>query len=497
MDILPIRVLTDQDSPVFGSLNVYLGKLHRAGLPVAKGICVTPPTLTLKTTLEHYDFSVKEVFEQTLTLIKKEIEKTPIPEILLKETKGYSKFWVLDSEIKGVRELWLKLLDFWLGEVKQRIWKDGFYKGITESLSPKIVLFSNKVSSFGEAFLQPQLKEVVITVKSGKPHPNDLKKITEIVSSGDKKLFNLFTFEWVIDKGVKVGGLKHFTTSDIPAGYKPAVSVEPVQRPVPTEAKCAVKVFTDLSEGLTIEGGDGVFLAGEKIYKLEKPLESFDTLVLKLVEIGMALDGKPLLFKLADVTEGMGGIRGTLRLLHQKSLIEPLMKALDFAIFKKGISNVNLVLPFVRNSNELLQLKRELAVKRLGRRNNLKHWLEIAVPENIINLEDYLAAGIDGGVLNLDELLSHISGFDLEKEELGFYKKEILALTKFLEDPFKLLHKAKLPVVAYGSLLGNHDLLEDLIEKGIYGMVVPRYDSPAIKEVLYELEKRVILRRSS
>ncbi|MCR4306003.1 MAG: hypothetical protein NUV73_02890, partial [Candidatus Daviesbacteria bacterium] len=91
-EILPIRLLTEEDGLIFGPLNVALGKLYRLGFPVASGIVVTPPRLKLKTTLEHFDFGKKEVFQQTLTLVKKEILATPVPEILAKETGKHKIF---------------------------------------------------------------------------------------------------------------------------------------------------------------------------------------------------------------------------------------------------------------------------------------------------------------------------------------------------------------------------------------------------------------------
>ena len=74
--------------------------------------------------------------------------------------------------------------------------------------------------------------------------------------------------------------------------------------------------------------------------------------------------------------------------IHQKSLFTPLVEAVDFARQKKGLTNVHIVIPFVRNVHELQQLKRELAVYKLVRKASLGIWLEMAVPENIINIED-------------------------------------------------------------------------------------------------------------
>jgi len=85
VEILPIKHLRNEDAPYFGSLNVSLGKLQQSGLSVAEGIVVSPPHLKLKTTIEHLYFGSREVFEQSLTLFKKEIESTPAPQVLGKE----------------------------------------------------------------------------------------------------------------------------------------------------------------------------------------------------------------------------------------------------------------------------------------------------------------------------------------------------------------------------------------------------------------------------
>ena len=495
VEVLPIKVLTDEDVPLFGSLNVALGKLLRAGLPVASGIVVTPPTLKLQTILEHFDFGSKEVFEQSLTLVKKEINATPIPEVLSKEVGKHNPFLINGSEVRSVKNLWLFLLEIWLNQIKNRLWKEGFYKGITEDLTPQVVTFIKNAEAYGTVFFDNLADDSVINTKSGKVHPNDLKRLDELVRDANKKLFIPHEYEWIVDGGVKLVGIKPYTPTH--------VILEGAQRPIESRSyqddnkiKSAVKVFLDLSAGLVVERDvDGVYISSEKIFDLNKPRDSFEDLVLRMVESAETFPDSPILFKLADKSEGMGKIRGTLRLLHQKSLLDPMIDALDFIRHKRGITNVHIVVPFVRGVNELLHLKRELAVKKFVRKNSLELWLEVAVPENVINLEDYLVAGLDGVVLNLDELIAHLNGFDKDHEELLFYKNEVSGLLKFLEDGLKLLHKAKTPFIVVGSLALYPEVLEFLVEKGVYGVVVEKYEAPSIKDLLYQTEKRVILKR--
>ncbi|TSC86695.1 MAG: Uncharacterized protein G01um10147_776 [Microgenomates group bacterium Gr01-1014_7] len=497
LEILPIKLLRDEDAPIFGPLNVVLGKLARLDFPVANGIVVTAPELHLKTVLEYYDCAHKEIFEQTLILVKKEIEKTPVPEILISETKTHNKFLLGSQATPGsVKELWIALLHEWLEEIKKRLWKDGFYPGIAQNLEPKLVIFLKKPEASGIAFFDSLQDDVVINIQTGKLHPNDQRKLFEIVQDANKKLFIPHEYEWIIDKGLKLTGIKSYTQPVILSAIEGSLTkVSPTSN---DKSKSTVKVFLDLSKGLVIEREvDGIYISSEKIFDLNKPQTSWEELVFKLVECAHTFPNSPILMKLADMSEGMGKVRGALRLIHQKSLLDRLCEALLFARNKKELRNIHVVIPFVRGVNELVGLKRELAVRKLIRKNNFQVWLELAVPENVINLEDYLTQGVDGIVLNLDELSAHLSGYDHREQEVSFYKHEVTGLLKFLEDGIKLLHQSKIPFIAYGSLSLNPTVLDFLIEKGVYGIVVERFEAPSITELLHNAEKRMILRRTS
>ncbi|MCL4365719.1 hypothetical protein M1437_00650 [Patescibacteria group bacterium] len=496
IEVLPIRLLTEEDAPVFGSLNVTLGKLLRSGLPVSSGIVVTAPNLKLKTILEHYNFGTKEVFTQSITLIQKEINKIPVPQILIKEIGQHKSFFVNGVKIKSVKDLWLTLLNLWLEQIKSRLWNNGFYPGVTENLEPKIVVFAKKIEAFGTAFKDSLQDDVVINCKFGKLSPSDLKKIAEIVQTSNKKLFIPHEHEWVLDSTVKLVGIKPYTPQNATSTNEIATK-PPVKGISQSKKQSTIKVFFDLSTGFALEkDADGVYIASEKIFDLNKPQDSFEKLVLKLVESAETFPNLPVFFKLADKSEGMGKVRGALRLLHQSSLFNPLVDALDFVRHKKALLNVHVVIPYVRGISELLQVKRELAIKKLMRKNSLKILMEAAVLENIVNLEDYLLAGIDGVVLNLDELIAHLNGFDPLEENLAFYKNEVEGLLKFLEDGVKILHKLRMPFIAYGSLALNPKVLEFLVERGVYGVVVERYEAHSIHELLNQTERRMFLRKS-
>ncbi len=496
VEVLPIKLLTDEDAQIFGSLNVNLGKLGRAGLPVAAGFVVAPPSFALQTTLNYYDFGTQELFEQNLTLIKKKLNQTPIPEALIKDLSKSNKFLVKDKLVTGVKAVWLLLLENWLEEIKQRLWKEGFSPNLTQGLQAETVFFIKDMSSIGVAYRDENFDEVVI--KSQKPFdPKVGKKLDDLIRTCDKKLLIPHRYSWIVDDSPKLVGVYPYVEPDehevIQKQPHEIISTDFTE----VKRKVATKIYLDMSSSNVLEREiDGVYILGEKVIG-EKPQESLDDLIIKLLLVAQGSNDLPILFKLADIAEHTHGVRGTLRLLHQTSLLHTMVEAITFVRNKKGFINLHPVIPFVRSPNELALIKQELSAKKILRKPSLKILAEFAVPENITNTEQYLEVGLDGVVLNLDELISHLYGFDHGVEEVSFYKKEIVGLIKFLEPGLKALHKAKIPVLVYGNMLADTTLLENLIENWVWGVIIEKYEATSIADLLYQVEKKIVVKRSS
>src|SRR5438128_3648410 len=112
--ILPLRLITEVDQPIFGS-NIYnLAKLcadDQFNIPEA--IAISPPEFILKVVLKHFEYQDKDRFEESLTLIKQEILKIPILPELEVELKDQSHFF-LQGQTKVKKDLWPTLLFIWI-----------------------------------------------------------------------------------------------------------------------------------------------------------------------------------------------------------------------------------------------------------------------------------------------------------------------------------------------------------------------------------------------
>lgn len=485
MIILPIKLITETDQPLFGAYLFNLAKLERNGFPIAAGFALTPPEIILRTVLKHLTSENKEIFEQKLTVIKNDIFKIPLPDDLEKQL-GKNRGFLLNNKIYRKKLwLWYGLLEVWLSQLRSKIWREGFTDNIKTTLSAQAVFYIDH--SFAEvlAYFDPHLNEVVLKAQE-RLEPEVMQKIDQLVLSANKKLYLPQNY-YFITKGKRVELVKvaPFTQS-LPLSKEQDIVIP--KKEEQKIIKSAVKLFLNLSSGFaTATNFDGILVEGERV-------EGFENTVFKLAEAALSFYHKPVIYKLPDIVDG--DISGALRLINQPKILDEVTSAFLFVRNKKDILNVEIAIPTVRSFEELMQIKRELAVRGISRKSILKIWQETAVPENIINIEDYLAGGVDGVILNLDQLQKHLGGYGVTEGE--FYKKQVQALIKFIEPSFKILHREKVPVLAKGELAIHPDVLDFLIKAGVWGIVANNLiEAESLPEHLNWAERRMVLKHLS
>lgn len=492
MVILPLKLIQESDQPLFGASIFNLAKLSRLDFPVMLGIAVSSPDIVLSTVLKHCQRLEKDTFEQSLTFIKNELASLSIPKELEDELGSKDGFLFKQKLIKSKQTLWLALLEEWINEIRSKLWREGFVKGLASELNPQVIFphlvsknFFGKIKlNFATAYFDDQFAEVIIKCPV-KLEPKILKAIDSLVEDANKKLYIPQIYDFVIDKEkLLVVNLVPYTQTLHATKTEDIVLPKPEQKHL---VKSAVKVVLNLSEGFTLEENvDGILIEAEK-------LTDFDRGVFKVVESSLSFPGKPVIFKLPDLLEN-GEVRGTLRLLNQGKLLDGACNIFLFARNKKGLQNLEIAIPFTRSVDEFLALRRELAAKTINRKGTLKFWLEMSTPENFINLEDYIETGFDGALINLDELQGFLGGYGFSEGE--YYKKQIKTIEQFLYPYFKTIHKNKLPVLVMGNICTHPDILDFLIENGVWGVVANNaLEAQTLPEHLSWVEKRVVTKR--
>ncbi len=484
MEVLPIKSVREEDAPLIGTDLYHLSKLAQLDFPVASGVIALPPQLKIKTLLEHLPFKDGEVFEQRLTLLSSQIKQIPIPDDLEKT--------LIHHKI-NTQKLWFHLLEFWINQLRFRLWQEGFSPDLTSHLSAQPVFFTDKITSSGFCFFNRDLKVAIFEVENGELTEHQKQELEDLIKNADKKLLLPQIYSFVIGHGIKIVKVTPFTQYPVekeeadqllPEEFK----TEKLEQP---KFKSVVKVFLQTDGSFkTDHDADGAIVNSID----HSGINNADGKILHLVETAQSLSGKPVIFNLFDNPKS--SIRGALQLIHRLQSLKDEVEVVKFARNKKHLANIGICIPFLRSAEELLRLKIELSSLGITRQGNLKLWVEFSVPENFLNLEEYLEKGIDGVLINLDELSVRIGGFDPQAEEGIFYSKQIKAVLKLLEPTMKILHKEKIPAIATGSLAIHDDVLDFLIERGIYGISVDFANFLSIHERLRLIEKRVIKSRS-
>lgn len=482
MDILPIAAVREEDTPLVGQDLVALSKLLHNGFPIPDGLVVTPPSFKFKTVIEHFQFKEREVFEQSLHLVRQEISKIPPPQEFIS---------ALAKRKIDIQKVWSSLLTSWFDEVRSKIWREGFSPNLTSDLRAKPVFFLKKTTVFGEAYFDYRNNLAHIVVSRGTLPLEVEQELDSLTKRADKKLYLQHTYKWVVESSAKekrkklylvgVGQFTQYYRGEETHKYSQAAKIQ-------KEKNHVLKIFLNAKKGDKITSADGIILKSDSS-------DDFDTKLIQLINVSTTIFPSPVILRLPDMQDSFGGVRGTLRLVHNKAMLKSEADSVVFARHKKGLINISVAVPFVRSVFEFMQIKRELAALQIARKASLKLWVEFCVPENILNIEDYCSAGFDGVILNLDELAAWIGGFDHNLPESIFYKKGVSALSKFLEGSLKILHKSRLPVIATGSLVLHDDVLACLLKEGLWGISVSPVEQAGISEYVSFMEKRMIRSR--
>lgn len=450
MEILPIKLIDDNEKAIFGVDLYNLGRLKRLGLPVALGVGVVIDALKLGKILP---------LNQDITQLKREIKKIPLPEVFSRELRGGKYFFFEGKFFQKKADLWQALVEGWIEE-----WM------FSKNLFPHGIFLMKKPSSFVKAYFDPEAKEVLIETQV-KLSPSQLQQIDRLILSANRALFLPQVYQLVVDKEIQIVGLVPFTQvrkvinfpdRDV-SGKKEKVGKSP-----PTSA---VKVFLSLKEGLVVaEDFDGAIMEHSR-------KDGLDECIFRLGEIGLSFPGKPIIYQLPGEDE----------------MLKVAAQALLASRNKHGVLNIWVGLPAFAAQEEFWHLKKELASRGVYRRGTLKFWAKMDQLENFLNLEKYLEDGLDGGIIDLDKVAYFLVG---SHTSLAIYPSQLHTIYKFLESPLKAYHQYNLPVVVKGKIIHQiPEVLDFLIEKGIFGVVGDLVEAQPLRDYLRWSEKRLLLKK--
>jgi pyruvate,water dikinase len=114
----------------------------------------------------------------------------------------------------------------------------------------------------------------------------------------------------------------------------------------------------------------------------------------------------------------MIGYRGALRYGKEPDIFRLELEAIRM-VWDRGLSNLHVMLPFVRTEAELLRCKALIAESGLLDRPGFELWVMAEVPSVLFELEKYAAAGVAGISIGSNDLTQLLLGADRDSEVLA------------------------------------------------------------------------------
>lgn len=113
----------------------------------------------------------------------------------------------------------------------------------------------------------------------------------------------------------------------------------------------------------------------------------------------------------------MIGYRGASRYIREPDIFALEVEAIKAV--RKSYRNLYVMVPFVRTPAELRGVQALLAQEGLVRGDDFKLWMMVEVPSNVIILDKFIDAGIDGISIGSNDLTQLVLGIDRDSEALA------------------------------------------------------------------------------
>lgn len=464
MQILPLKFVREEDKKTIG-LNLYhLAKLGHLGLPVVESVIIVPSAELFQTPVHRY-LKNHPNLKDSVSHIKAEILKLPAPESL--RSLEVANDSLKNNSLFNIDELWKNLLEKWSFELISKIERNE--KNIYH-LTPQLVVFSANFSSFGRGYYDEDREHAVIKVEQGKLDFHTSSAIENLIIVGNKKLLLPQIYYWGIeDNKIKIVKVLPFTQSidEDKEKDEKIVSVKNETR----KLKTATRLYLNYSgEVINSYNSDGVIL---NVKKLDN--DYVDNSISKLHQF----DSTAKIIFNPD---------------FESSSTQVLEYAKTFLFFKnKKKLDLQIILPETFSKNEFLNLKREFASLGIYSKGSLKIWKQFNTPMDFLNMDQYIEAGFDGAIVNIDKIAKSVTGVDAETILRDLKIDWFMALEKFFKEfGLSKIIKNNIPVLVKGKLCANEELLNYFIKIGVWGVVFDPGIAGNFRDHIAYIEKQTI-----
>jgi len=304
------------------------------------------------------------------------------------------------------------------------------------------------------------------------------------------------------------------------------------KKEVASHFKTATKLYVNLAEPelastVASKNIDGIgllraeFMIAEigihpkKLIEQKKQSVFVNALAEKLAIICRAFFPRPVLYRATDfktneyrnLTGGkdyepiepnpMLGYRGAFRYVSDPQVFQLELEAIKRVRNTMNLTNLNLMVPFVRTIDELREVKKEITKSGLSRSHSFKLFMMCEIPSNVILIEEFIKEGIDGVSIGSNDLTMLVLGTDRDNAEVAsVFDERDPAVLWAIERVIKACHKYNIPVSICGQAPSVYpSLVEQLVSWGITSISVSPDAIDDTRNILHRAEQKIILKK--
>lgn len=193
----------------------------------------------------------------------------------------------------------------------------------------------------------------------------------------------------------------------------------------------------------------------------------------------------------------MLGYRGAYRYIADPKTFSLELEALKIVRNKYGFKNLWLMIPFVRTVAELEKVKKIVYEHGLHRSGSFRLWMMVEIPANVILLDEFIEAGIDGVSIGSNDLTQLTLGVDRDNAEIASeFDERNEAVLRSLVHIVKTAGKHKITSSICGQAASVYpEIAEVLVEAGVTSVSVSPDTIDYTREVIAKAEHKRVTRR--
>ena len=186
----------------------------------------------------------------------------------------------------------------------------------------------------------------------------------------------------------------------------------------------------------------------------------------------------------------MIGYRGAARYLNDPEAFIMEIEALKRA--RRKYSNLSVMVPFVRTTRELQEVKRLLSNHGLRRSKTFELWMMAEVPSNVLLLDQFLDVGIDGVSIGSNDLTQLLLGVDRNNPTLAqLFDERSPAVMLALEHIVTTCKRRGIKVSICGQAPSEYpEITRKLVEWGIDSVSVSPDMIDETRRIVADAERR-------